>query len=215
MNTRTLSIVALALMTALTNMPHADGAPADAYQGLSEKAAAVQSKDTADGWAYIISGGIALSLSTPAFYLSEDIFARAVYTIGQTASVAAIGYGAYLVLIDNDYTRFKRIIDDSQSLKPEQKNELSRIFLQENARRARNVRKIRVISHGMTAALNFLNAATSSHPELRTALLFLGGVNTLAAINFGLRKSDDEMGLTESTVALSASPVGLTLSMRF
>ena len=202
--------------------------PMPAYKLLTDKANTISTDDRETGWAYILSGAVTLTVSIPAYYLSTDLFARVIYTVGETLGVAAIGYGSYLVLIDNDYTRYKRIIDRVPNLTAPQKDNLARIFLDENAERARRVRRIRVITHSLTAALNFLSAATSSQSELRTSLYFIGGVNTLAALGFGLKKSEEEKLIdgiaptaslaliTAATDAGVATPaLGLGLNFRF
>lgn len=162
------------------------------YQMLKEKSETIASKNSLDGWAYVVSGGLALGFAIPAYYLSEDVFAQTIYSVGQTLGVAAVGYGSYLLLVEDDYTRFYRVIEKVPGLSESERNQIALGFLRENARRAHNVRMIRVITHGLTAGLNFLNAATSSNRELKTALFFLGGINTLAVLSFGLGRSEEE-----------------------
>lgn len=131
----------------------------------------------------------------PGYYLSEDVFAKGVYSLTETISVASIGYGSYLLLVDNDLSRFVRIVKSVPGLSRAERDKLADSYLVENADRARNVRKIRVISHGLTAALNFLNGVTASQENLAQALYFIGGVNTLAAIGFAFSRSDEEKAL--------------------
>ncbi|MGK5090329.1 hypothetical protein WDW86_22510 [Bdellovibrionota bacterium FG-2] len=124
----------------------------------------------------------------------------------------AVGYGSYLVLINNDYLRFERILKGVPSLSKVDRERLSRQFLEQNSERARGVRKIRVISHSLTAALNILNAATSSQPDLSTALYFVGGVNVLAAASCIFSKSEEEI-LPEPTKRVELM-VGLMVRLR-
>ena len=105
---------------------------------------------------------------------------------------SSIGYGTYLVLIENDYTRFQTIIKGVPELSIHEKNRLAERFLEENAQQARSVRKIRVITHGLAASLNFLDGFTSSNQNLQIAHFFLGGINTLAALSFGFSKAEEE-----------------------
>jgi hypothetical protein len=196
-------------------------APPGAYELLSRKATALSSEDHANGWAYVISGGVVLGLSIPMYYLSEDVFARVVYTAGQTLGVAAVGYGSYLVLIENDYARFKGVVDRVPSLTPGQRNQLAWSFLEDNAARARSVRKIRVISHGLTAGLSFLSGSTTSNRELRTAQYFIGGINVLAALSFGLGSSEEEdlagqakRASLSPSLGPTAGPLGAGLALR-
>jgi hypothetical protein len=73
-----------------------------------------------------------------------------------------------------------------------------------------------VISHVLTAALNFVNAATSSNQNLAEALYFVGGVNTLAALGFAFTKSDEEKAIASEHAGLEffVGPVS-GLAMRF
>lgn len=176
-----------------------------AYEALSNKANEISTNNSSTGWAYIISGGVSLAASIPGYYLSNDVFAKVVYSVGETMGVAAIGYGSYLVLLENDYTRFKQIIDGVPELKPTEKEKLALLFMRQSAERARNVRKIRTISHSLTAALNFLNAFTAENEEFKNALFFIGGINVLAALSFGLTKSEEEKAV-QSFAAVKPGP---------
>jgi hypothetical protein len=187
------------------------------YRMLKEKSVELAESNRVAGWSYVVSGGILVGVSIPAFYLSTDPFARAIFSLGETLGVASVGYGSYLVLVSDDYTRFVRIVDAAR-VGPAERERLADGFLRETASRAASVRKIRVISHGLTAGLNLLNAFTSSQRDLKTALYFLGGINTLAALNFALRPSDEERLARRTQLAL-IPPVdgagGLALSFRF
>ena len=167
------------------------------YPILQEKARRIDERNTNEGWAYVISGGVALAASIPGYYLSEDIFARSVYSLGETLAVGAVGYGAYLILVADDYARFVHILESSPTLSSAEKEKLAYEFLNENAKRAKALRKIRVISHGLTAGLNVLNGATSGNRELRTALYFIGAINVLAALSFLVKPSEEESFLEE------------------
>lgn len=170
------------------------GTGSGAYEILKGKAARIEDANSMNGWAHIISGGIAVAVSVPAYFLTEDVFARSIYSLGETLGVASVGYGSYLVSVKDESGRFARILAQS-SLTPRQRDELSLRFLQENADRARAVRKIRVITHSLTAGLNFLNGFTTSNRELRTALFFLGGINILATLNYAFSESEEEVFL--------------------
>lgn len=213
---RIAGALALALAAGAPGRSSAAPLPTErsAWSVLESKATAIADRNHSSGWAYVISGGVALAGSIPGYYLSEDVFARAVYSVGQTLGVAAIGYGSYLVLVDDDATRFQRIVSKVETLSARERNELAAGFLLESADRARAVRRIRVITHGLTAGLNFLNGATTSHRELKTALFFLGGINTIAALSFGLTRSEEEK-LTETwSIGLGAGGSGGRLALR-
>lgn len=179
------------------NLPLESGG--STYELLEKKANAIASENHTNGWAYIISGGVTFGISIPAYYISEDVFAKAIYMVGETLGIASIGYGSYLVLIENDYSRFHRVIHGVPGLSHSEKNDLSERFLEENAKSARNVRKIRVITHSLVAGLNFLDGFTTSNQDLKISHFFLAGINTIAALSFGLSKSEEE-NFTQSLV---------------
>ncbi len=166
--------------------------PTPAFSLLERKAIKTERENRINGWGYIISGTAVMAISIPAYYATKDVFAQAVYTIGQTLGLGAITYGATLVLIDDEYVTFYNIIKDVPGLAPEKKEILAREFFQKSAIRAKQNRKIRVIGHSLGATLNFINAATASNSDLRAALYFLGGINTLAAFSYLFRESDEE-----------------------
>jgi hypothetical protein len=168
-----------------------------AYTALERKAIQSERTNHVNGWGYIISGAAVMALSIPAFYATEDVFGKAIYSVGQNLGLGAVTYGASMVLLDDDYVRFHKIIKDTPNLTPENKEALSRAFFIESAERAKQSRHIRFIGHSLGAGLNFVNAATASNSDLRAALYFIGGINTLAAISFHFRESDEEKAAKE------------------
>ncbi len=162
---------------------------------LEAKADEIDRIHTERGWAYVISGGVVLAGSIPGFYLSKDLFAQAVFSIGQTLGVAAVGYGTYLVSIRNDYSQFVRILKGVPELSIGERNHLARQFLVERAATAKASRRIRVITHSLTGLLNLVNGVTASSSELKTALFFLAGINALAAGSFAINPSEEEQAL--------------------
>jgi hypothetical protein len=185
----------------------ADQGSSGTFEVLQKRADAALESDHLEGWGYLISGGVALGVSIPAFYLSEDVFAKAVYSLTETLGVAAVGYGAYLVLLDNDMSRFVKIVRSVPKLSRVEQDQLADAYLRESADRARNVRKIRVISHGLTAVINLVNAVTSSNQNLAEALYFLGGVNTLAAIGFAFNRSDEEKAVESRQASVDGAGI--------
>ncbi len=162
---------------------------------LEAKAGDIDRSHTERGWSYVISGGVVLAGSIPGFYLSKDLFAQAVFSIGQTLGVAAVGYGTYLVSIRNDYSQFVRILKGVPELSIGERNHLARQFLVERAATAKASRRIRVITHSLTGLLNLVNGVTASSTELKTALFFLAGINALAAGSFAINPSEEEQAL--------------------
>ncbi len=163
----------------------------------------------------MISGAIVLGVSIPGYYLSKEIFSKVVYTAGQNFGIAGIGYGAYLTFIENDYSRFENILKKTPELTKSQKNKLAYQFFQDQAEQARHTRMIRVLSHGLSAGLNILNAFTTDSKELQIALFFIGGVNVLATAGFLLGKSEEEKLLTASLSITDRNAPCMSLTYRF
>jgi hypothetical protein len=187
------AIAALLLFSTSAQAAAVTGATSGgAYDLLVRKGDSIAAENRVAGWSFVVSGGAALGVSIPGYFLSNDLFSKTVYSLGETLAVASVGYGSYLLLIDDEYTRFRRVITQVPSLSVDERNRLAQAFLEENAARARGLRRIRVITHSLTAGLNFLNGFTAEQTELKTALFFLGGINVLAAVGFGLRKSEEE-----------------------
>lgn len=136
-----------------------------------------------EGLAYMVSGGLVLIGSTIGLEKSDDILAKSVYSISQTLSIAAIGYGAYLHSIGDEDRTFFNIIENSTSLSPTQKNEILLSYQRQRGENKRKARLIRIITHGLIAAANFYGASQESDEGLRTALYFMGGVNAIASIS--------------------------------
>lgn len=202
-------MVVAALLVSQTVQAAAVPGGGGAYELLQRKGETISTESRVAGWSFVISGGVALGVSIPAYYLSNDLFSKTVYSLGETLAVVSIGYGSYLLLIDDEYTRFKRILAQVPSLSTEERNRLAQVFLEENAARARGLRRIRVITHSLTAGLNILNGFTADQSELKTALFFIGGINILAAIGFGFRKSEEE------ELSQSVSPARKTVQTDF
>lgn len=184
------------------------------YESLKNKANEIRATNLTTGWSYVISGGVALGVSIPGYYLSEDIFAKTIYSLGQTVGVGAVGYGAFLILVDDDLVRFEKILTAQTTLTESQKDALARSFVEETANQAKRTRHLRILTHGLMASLNLLNATTASHRELKTALFFLAGVNSLVAITSYFSISPEEQSSQQKLKAY-LGPNGVNLAFRF
>lgn len=196
------------------SLAHADEKKVSAFDYLSERSDTLRKNNSIKGWGYVISGGVALGVSIPGYYLSSDIFARTIYSLGQTVGIGAIGYGAYLILVDDEMIRYHKIIASQKSLSDLQKNQLAKAFLEETAAQAKRTRHLRALTHGLMAGLNVLNGATAEHVELRTALFFLGGVNTLVSLT-NLFTTTDEEKVYQEKFAFSVGPTGFVAALRY
>ena len=73
-----------------------------------------------------------------------------------------------------------------------------------------------MITHGLTAGLNLINAVTSTNSELKNSLYFLGGINLLAVIGLAFEKTDEEKIEQKLRAAeLRLTSQGVLLAFRF
>ena len=164
-----------------------------AYARLANQAEVVSAENHTNGWTSVISGGATLGVSIPGYYLSHDLFAKGIYTVGKLLGVAAVGYGTYLILSEDDYTRFHRVIEGVPELPNHARNRLAEEFLRESLDRARTLRKIRAITHSVAAGLHLIDGFATTNENLKIANFFLVGINTVAALRFGWSPSDEEI----------------------
>jgi hypothetical protein len=136
-----------------------------------------------EGIAYMVSGGLVLIGSAIGYEKSTDPIAKSVYSISQSLSIGAMGYGSYLYSIGDGDRDFLNIIENSTSLTIEQKNEILRNYRARHEHNRKHERVIRIATHGLIAVLNIYNATREENEGLRTALYFVGGVNAIAAFS--------------------------------
>lgn len=166
--------------------------PTPAWSLLEQKATKLERENEINGWGYIISGGLVLSLAIPGYYLTEDVFAKAVYAISQSVALWSISHGSSLLLVDDTTLTFYHTLRSTPGLTLDNKEALSSAFFKESATMARMNRRIGAIAYSLGAALQFVNGATASNSDLRAAEYFVGSISALAAINCIFRKSDEE-----------------------
>lgn len=171
---------------------HSQSKEESAWNVLNEKADRIENERSNRGWGYVFSGAVATAISVPAYFLSQDVFSKAVFSIGQTLGVAAVGYGGYLISVNDELASFRQIVRSVPEVTLHAREALARQYLIKNGETVRKVRRIRIITHGLTAGLNFTNAFTSSNAELKNSLYFLGGINLLAVIGLAFEKTDEE-----------------------
>lgn len=163
-----------------------------AFKTLMNETKKESLKKNSDAWSYIISGGIAVAVTTPAYYLSSDPFAKIIYLFGQTVGTIALSDGISRLLNYNESERFYRILMSDKTLTNSQKNNLSYQFFLEEANRAKSQRTIKATAHLISGVFNVANSFAVSNSELRLALLFIGGINFIAAGNYAFFDSNEE-----------------------
>lgn len=140
-------------------------------------------RDRRNGLSYIISGSLALIGGIWGNSISEDTAEKGIYTVFQTIGVASIGYGAYTWQIGGEERSVYQTLQYSK-FTTEQKTQFLQAYNFQRKEREKRDRLIRAVTHGLIAGLNFYNASQQSQAGLKNTLLFVGGVNMLAAISF-------------------------------
>lgn len=140
-------------------------------------------EERVEGIAYMVSGGLVLIGSAIGYENSRDPIAKTVYSISQSLSIGAIGFGSHLYSVGGADRDFLNIIENSTSLSLAQKNEILRSYRARKEHNEKSQKWIRVATHGLIAAVNLYNAGRETDEGLRTALYFVGGVNAIAAIS--------------------------------
>lgn len=173
----------------MTPVAHAGEAETDLYDGPARWAEfdkfmkEREKQDRITGLSYLISGGVATIGGVAGYYSSEDAFSRGMYAVSQSVGIAAIGYGASVYWIGNEYNSFYRAVARS-SLSPSQKSELLKFFLEQERERKEAARWIRVGTHALLAAVNFYNASKESDRDVKNLFNFLGGVNLVIGLSY-------------------------------
>ena len=144
----------------------------------------LKQSDSVTGISYMVSGGLAVVGGLVGYYGSQDLFAKAVYSISQSVGIAAVGYGSYMYSLGSEQRILFDTIEASRSLSLTQKNDLIQNYYAIQKDRERKGRLIKAITHGLVAAVNAYNATTTTSSDLKTTLYFVSGVNALAAITF-------------------------------
>lgn len=142
-----------------------------------------QREDHVLGTSYMISGVIATVGGVVGYYSSSDPLSRGVYAVAQSVGVAAIGYGANVYWIGNEYNSFYHAIEGS-SLTREQKAEVLIRYLAQDREYRKKANWIQVATHSLIAVVNFYSAYREEDRTVRNLLYFLGGTNAAIAFSY-------------------------------
>lgn len=159
-------------------------APSQEWDAYEKRMRAHRELDRIDGLSYLISGSLALVGGLVGQNISADPLEKGVYTIFQTIGVASIGYGIYKWRLGDDERWMYETISASEGLTAAQKASVMRSYYEQKKDRQRREKIMRAITHGLIAGLNFYGATQQKSENVKNALIFLGGVNTLAVISF-------------------------------
>jgi hypothetical protein len=158
--------------------------PSQEWGTFEKRMRARQELDRIDGLSYLISGSLALVGGLVGQNISADPLEKGVYTIFQTIGVASIGYGIYKWRLGDDERWMYETLETSEGLTPSQKATVMKSYYEQKKDRLRREKIMRAITHGLIAGLNFYGATQQKSENVKNALIFLGGVNTLAVISF-------------------------------
>ncbi len=140
-------------------------------------------RDKKQGLSYIISGSLALLGGLAGATTTDDMAEKGIYTIFQTLGVASIGYGAYQSELGGEERALQKALSETD-LSNEQRSQFLKNYIREQKYREKNDHRIRAITHGLIAALNFYSASQQTQSSLKGTLLFIGFVNTLAVASY-------------------------------
>jgi hypothetical protein len=143
-----------------------------------------QDKDRIDGISYLISGSLALIGGLFGQAATKDPMEKGVYTLFQSIGVASIGYGIFTWKLGDEDRWFYDIMGASSSLSERDRVTMINAYYKSKAAREKRQKFVRALTHGLIAALNFYGATQQTNESVKNALMFLGGVNTLAAVSF-------------------------------
>lgn len=158
--------------------------PAQEWSDFERKMQERQQLDRIDGLSYLISGSLALVGGLVGQNISTDPLEKGVYTVFQTIGVASIGYGIYKWKLGDEERWMYETLTNAQGLSAAHKATVMNSYFEQKRERQRREKIMRAITHGLIAGLNFYGATQQKSDNLKNALIFLGGVNTLAVISF-------------------------------
>lgn len=163
---------------------HADVGQADNWNQVQEYYLKVQAQHKKEGLGYIISGTVALSTGLIGENQISDPLEKGVYTLFQTIGIASIGYGAYQWKVGDESRHFFNVIDSESSLTSEQKLKVYRRYLKLSSQREIEINRIKSLTHGLIALLNFYSGNKQENKSVQSSLYFVGIVNTIASISY-------------------------------
>ncbi|MGE0632502.1 MAG: hypothetical protein AB7O96_08850 [Pseudobdellovibrionaceae bacterium] len=140
-------------------------------------------QDAEMGVSYMISGTFALLGGLVGAASTSDPIEQTAYAVVQTIGIASIGYGAHMGVGGGaEYALYNSL--KNTALSNQQRSGVIRSYNMYNTEVEQKERLIRMITHGLVAGLNFYNGSRQENASTRSALFFIGGVNTLAAVSF-------------------------------
>lgn len=139
--------------------------------------------DRAIGTSYLISGGLVTLGSIAGYYSTDDSTSKVIYAFSQSLGIAAIGYGSAKLFIGHEYSSFYAAVKGT-NLSNEQKNNLLRIYLENEKEKRESLRKIKIATHLLLGAVNLYSATREKDNNVKSVFTFLSGINFAIALAY-------------------------------
>lgn len=156
----------------------------DSWNYYSKLALDQEEADRTQGLSYIISGSLAILGGIAGTNVTADPLEKGIYALFQTIGVASVGYGSHKYFIGDEKRLLMRSLRESTDLNNQQKVAFLKIYLNEKKKNQTKENYIKVVTHGLIAAMNIYNASLQQQGSVKNALYFIGGANLLASISF-------------------------------
>ena len=143
-----------------------------------------EKKDQLNGLSYLLSGSLAIIGGFEGQQIASDPLEKAVYTFFQTIGIASIGYGAYTWKVGDEARLLSESLQNARGISDADRGAILSSYEYSKAKKEHSDRIVRAITHGMIAIYNTYNGLQQSQENVKNTLLFIGGVNFLAALSY-------------------------------
>jgi len=186
----TISLLSLGLsihcIAEINEDPKVDTEGRISWEKYSQQVEELKKSDFRIGLSYIISGSIALGGGILGENLTKDSVERGIYTVFQSIGVASVGYGAYVWKVGGEERSLYDTLALTKGLSSQDKSKVLRAFYFQKKRKEKQERIIKAITHGLVAGLNIYNGSRQNQDGVKNTLMFIGGVNLLAALSYSI-----------------------------
>lgn len=141
-------------------------------------------KDRIEGISYLIAGSLTTIGGLVGSYQVSDPAEKLTYTVFQNIGIASLGFGFSRWKVGNESRRFFETVNRTKGLTTRQRSELLRQFKFQRGQQLIEERRMRLIVHSALAVVNVAAALRESNQTVKNGLLFIGGINSFAAVSF-------------------------------
>tara|TARA_B100001248_G_scaffold262722_1_gene261576 strand:- start:15582 stop:16217 length:636 start_codon:yes stop_codon:yes gene_type:complete len=135
------------------------------------------------GLGYMISGALMTVLTSIGYAQADSATQEITYSLAQSLSIGAIGYGAYQYYIGDQDRSFYYIVNSTEGLSSAQRDQFVSHYSAEKRYQKDRLKTITMITYGLIAAANLINASQAEDETTKDVLYSLGGVYTLAFLS--------------------------------